>query len=76
MKYLKVSILSALFFCLPCVMWAQARGDASGTIRGSVVLDENSAPLHNAEVYVLRTTRRAETDDDGSFQITGLPPGR
>ncbi|MEO1658010.1 MAG: TonB-dependent receptor [Pseudomonadota bacterium] len=46
----------------------------AGDIRGTVVAD-GGVPLRGAEVTVQDTGRKATTERDGSFSITGLPAG-
>jgi iron complex outermembrane receptor protein len=50
-------------------------GQNTGTVRGKVTIASTGDPLHRATVRVGRTGRSAETGEDGSYEITGLPPG-
>mgnify|MGYP000612977007 CR=1 FL=1 len=64
----KNSILSIfLFFAFSISAYAQQ-------ITGSVT-DENGIPLPGASVLVKGTTKGAQTDFDGKFQINSLTPG-
>ncbi|MBI1787893.1 MAG: TonB-dependent receptor [Acidobacteria bacterium] len=47
----------------------------TGTLRGQVTLEATGSPLHHATITVGRLARRVETKDDGTYEITGLPPG-
>ena len=47
---------------------------AGATIQGTVTVGEGRT-IHNADVIVLRTSFRAETDEAGKYKLAGLPPG-
>lgn len=47
----------------------------TGTIRGTVSLESNGGALHGVTVTVVGLKRSAITDDDGKFEITGVPVG-
>ncbi len=47
---------------------------AGATIQGTVTVGEGRT-IHNADVIVLRTSFRAETDETGKYKLAGLPPG-
>lgn len=55
---------------------AQSSFGQSGTIRGTVRSQINEAPLSNVSVQITQLRRSAETDDQGVFEFTGVPPGR
>ena len=48
---------------------------ATGTLTGTVVLDAKGTPLHHATITVGPIGRSVETKDDGTYEVTGLPPG-
>ena len=50
-------------------------GQQTGTLRGTVTLEATGSTLHHATITVGRLGRLAETRDDGTYEITGLPPG-
>ncbi|MEZ5398378.1 MAG: TonB-dependent receptor [Bryobacteraceae bacterium] len=52
-----------------------AFGQSGGTLKGAVTLDSTGEPLHHATITISRTGKTAETDDDGKYEIIGLPPG-
>lgn len=54
---------------------AQSSSGAA-TLRGTVTLGENGKPVHNVLITVLQLKRTVNTDDDGRYEITGLPPGK
>ncbi|HEY9281983.1 MAG TPA: TonB-dependent receptor [Pyrinomonadaceae bacterium] len=68
-RSLIVSLLIALF--LP----AAARAQATGTIRGKITLADNDRPMHNVIVTVVELRRSTETDEEGVFELTQIPPG-
>jgi iron complex outermembrane recepter protein len=52
-----------------------ARAQAAGTIRGRVSLADNDRPLHNVIVTVVELRRSTETNEEGVFELTQVPPG-
>ncbi|MGH9791142.1 MAG: carboxypeptidase regulatory-like domain-containing protein, partial [Candidatus Acidiferrales bacterium] len=46
-----------------------------GTLRGTVTLAANGDPLHKASVIVVQLRRSAETNEQGQYEFTDLPPG-
>lgn len=48
----------------------------SATLRGTVTLGENGKPVHNVLITILQLKRTVNTDDNGHYEITGLPPGK
>lgn len=46
-----------------------------GTIRGTVILRETGETLHNASVHIVKLRRTTNTDDNGVFEFTNVPPG-
>jgi len=51
-------------------------GQQGGAIEGLVTLQANGQPLCGASVLVAPAARRAITDENGRYRISGLPPGR
>mgnify|MGYP001594569189 CR=1 FL=1 len=51
--------------------WAQAEGG----LRGQVTLEGAGKPLHHATISILKLNRSVETDEDGMYELRGLPPG-
>lgn len=48
---------------------------SQGTLRGTVTLAANGDPLHKATVMVVQLRRNAETNEQGQYEFTNLPPG-
>ncbi|HLL76184.1 MAG TPA: TonB-dependent receptor [Pyrinomonadaceae bacterium] len=67
-----VSLIVALFLS---VAVADARAQATGTIRGKISLADNDRPLHNVIVTVVELRRSTQTDVEGVFELTQVPPG-
>lgn len=59
----------------PFFLYSVLLGQDTGTIRGTVVLNEKGTPVHGASVIAGPIGRTAETNDDGIYEIRGLPPG-
>ncbi len=62
-------ILAMLSSASPCAAQSSAR------LRGKVTLAVEGTPLHNVIVSIIQLKRSVETDDDGVYQFTDLPPG-
>ncbi len=67
-----LAFLVAGLFSLPT--FAQSSGSA--TLRGTVTLGENGKPVHNVLITIVQLKRTVNTDDDGHYEITGVPPGK
>jgi hypothetical protein len=55
-------------------LWAQ-HVPAVGTFHGVVVRATDGAPIPGAEVWLVSSEQRAQTDSVGGFRFTGLTPG-
>ncbi|MEZ5401065.1 MAG: TonB-dependent receptor [Bryobacteraceae bacterium] len=62
---------SLVLFALPLLALAQE----TGSIKGTVTLADTGEPLHRATVSINRTSRVAETGEDGAYEIADLAPG-
>jgi iron complex outermembrane receptor protein len=47
-----------------------------GVITGKVVLDSSGEPLHHAMVLVIGLGRSVQSEDDGTFRMENVPPGK
>lgn len=56
----------------PAVVSAQS----GGTISGRVTSEGNNAPLASVTVQLVQLRRVTQTDDQGAYQFTDVPPGR
>lgn len=73
-------LASAIALC--AVQWgtppARAQVPASAptaTLRGRVTLEVRGAPLHHVTVAITQLHRLAETNDQGEYRFTEVPPG-
>ncbi|HXQ70736.1 MAG TPA: carboxypeptidase-like regulatory domain-containing protein, partial [Pyrinomonadaceae bacterium] len=48
----------------------------AATLRGTVTLGDSDKPVHNVLVTVLQLKRTVDTDDNGKYEFTNLPPGK
>ncbi|HKY43531.1 MAG TPA: TonB-dependent receptor [Pyrinomonadaceae bacterium] len=48
----------------------------TGTLRGTVTLGGTGKPIHNALITILQLKRTVDTDNEGKYEIQGVPPGR
>jgi len=67
-------ILEACLSILVAGMALAVSAQSGGTIRGSVRLPDET-PLHNATVRVVQLGRVAETNEEGAYEFTNIPPG-
>lgn len=60
------------------VLLSPARSDAQDTtvVLTARVLDNNGAPVGEAEVFIVKLDRAVRTGTDGIFRVTGVPSGR
>ena len=56
-------------------LYGQAQAQAGGTVRGTVILAEGGTPIHNAIVNLIQLRRSTETDANGAYEFTNVPPG-
>ena len=66
-------ILSAI--CIVALMHASADAQESGTIRGAVTFGDAGEPVHGAVVLVVGPSLVTLTEEDGTYEITNVPPG-
>jgi hypothetical protein len=68
-------ILLKLIFCLLLSAIPSVAQDNTGEIIGKVVNARDSEPLALVQVELAGTMFRVITGDDGTFRLTGVPPG-
>ncbi len=66
-----VRLFALALFCLPALALAQGTGIVQGRISDAAT----GAPLVGVQVRVEGTTVGAQTDANGTYTITGVPPG-
>jgi len=64
--------LVIIFFTI--LLPAQFLGQS--VIRGKVTSALNNQPVPNCNVFISNSSRGTVTDNSGSFQLTGIPPGK
>ncbi len=68
-------VLIALATILPTVSLPASLAAQQASIRGTVSDSTNQAPIQGAQVSVVGTSLRAETNADGQYRIAGVSPG-
>ena len=53
-----------------------ALAQANGTLRGIVTLGETGKPVHHVLITILQLKRSVDTDEDGKYEFTDVPPGK
>ena len=64
------TVLSLVFSCSLSVA-----AQSAGSLRGTVTLEQNGQPLHNAQVTIVQLRRTVNTDEAGQYQFERVPPG-
>ena len=54
----------------------QAPVAGTATLSGTVTLGDSGKPIHNAIITILQLKRSVDTDDNGRYEFTNLPPGK
>ncbi|MDQ3321829.1 MAG: TonB-dependent receptor [Acidobacteriota bacterium] len=65
-------LLAFALLSLPLLTFAQT----GGTIRGTITSDVNRTPIGGVSVEITQLRRGTETDANGVYEFTNLPPGR
>ncbi len=63
------ALISISFSLAP--LWAQS----SGSIEGTVSLEQTGSPMHGVSVELLELARTTITEDDGTYEFDRVPPG-
>lgn len=66
-------IIGIIFFSI--LFSAVGIAQTTGRISGKVTFN-NQTPLHDASVQIVQLKKSASTKDDGTFELTDIPPGR
>ncbi len=68
---------SRLVLGLVCflLLGSPARAQTTGTLQGTVTLQESGDRLHNATVLIVPLGRTVHTDENGAYEFRQLPPG-
>lgn len=68
----RLFLLLALFSMVSLPALAQS----NATLRGTVTLGDTSKPVHNVLVTILQLRRTVDTDENGKYEFSNVPPGR
>jgi len=68
-------LLILLLLVFPAAGSGSMQNEGAGILRGRVVLEGANKPLHHATVLIVKLNRRTETDDDGAYEFSRVPPG-
>lgn len=71
MKFRRIITLTFVLLSLSLAAFAQ-----SGTIRGTITSDVNQSAVGGVSVEITQLRRTAETDENGVYEFTNIPPGR
>jgi iron complex outermembrane recepter protein len=69
------SCLLALALAFWCGLPAEGRAQSNGALRGKVTL-ANGSPVHNVKVTIIQLRRSTETNEEGGYEFSNVPPGR
>jgi iron complex outermembrane receptor protein len=58
------------------VLTGTVHGQANGVIRGTITLGDSGKPIHNVLVTIIQLRRTTSSDESGSYEFSGVPPGR
>src|SRR5829696_8044661 len=64
------------FFAFIFLFAIAAFGQSNGKITGSVVFGGDKSVIHGASVLIVELKRTVNSDDDGNFEFTDIPPGK
>ncbi len=63
-------------FLLLAIFVGTLCAQTTGTLRGTVVLGDSGKPIHSARITIAQLRRSVETDEKGSYEFQGVPPGK
>jgi iron complex outermembrane recepter protein len=64
------------FFAFIFLFAIASFGQSNGKIKGSVVFGGDKSVIHGASVLIVELKRTVNSDDDGNFEFTDIPPGK
>src|SRR5262245_22308744 len=74
--FLALIVLAAASTPLLAQSTSQSTNKTTATLRGTVTLGDSDKPVHNVLITVLQLKRTVDTDDNGNYEFTDLPPGK
>lgn len=75
MKRILFALIVLAIASLPVPAQSTSQSTAA-TLRGTVTLGDTDKPVHNVLITVLQLKRTVDTDDNGKYELTDLPPGK
>jgi iron complex outermembrane recepter protein len=66
-----VFTLILILVALPIITYTQE----NGSVKGKVIYEHNGNPLHNVSIQIVQLRRMVETDEEGTYEFTGIKPG-
>ena len=66
--------LLVLFLAVPTAS-PQTQQSSTGTLSGTVTLEDSGKPIHGVSVTILQLRRTVQTGEDGRYEFTNVPPG-
>ena len=75
MNFKNIKLITLLTFALVCLPLL-ASAQSNGTIRGTITTDVNREAVGGVSVEITQLRRTSETDENGTYEFTNIPPGR
>ena len=68
--------MKVLFISLMLLAYSQVQAQtATGVIRGVITTDSSGSPIANVTIALTHTSFVTQTDKNGVYRLTGIPPG-
>ncbi len=74
-RHLRVPLAFIIVTLISFPVFAQSTSGAV-TLRGTVTLGDSGKPVHNVLITILQLKRTVDTDDNGKYEIQGVPRGK
>lgn len=76
MNFIRRDLAAALLAGLCLILtWLPASAQSTGTIRGTVTLEDKNLPLHNVVIIITQLRKSTLTDDNGNYELKDIPAG-
>ena len=73
---LRIPLALILLSLISLPSLGQSAPAGTATLSGSVTLGNSGKPIHNALITILQLKRTVDTDNNGRYEFTNLPPGK